>query len=174
MRHFRTLSARNFLKAKFKSLLLTSLDTCHTTCKGWVQTSSSGSFTLIAQKSWQFNEFTVFFLISFVCSPCVKSQGLPVATEYSDDSERGSEMSVTWTFSCSLVDESELVYTTIALRISIMQCKYLAIIFSNLKVITFIFAVSILKQIQILSPPIVINGINNVYPKILSIVNFED
>ena len=83
-------------------------------------------------------------------------------------------MSVTWTFSCSLVDESELVYTTIALRISVMQCKYLAIIFSNLKVITFIFAVSILKQIQILSPPIVINGINNVYPKILSIVNFED
>ena len=66
------------------------------------------------------------------------------------------------------------LYTTNALRISVMQFEYLAIIFSNLRITTFIFAVSILKQIQILSPPIVINGINNVYPKILSIVNFED
>ena len=66
------------------------------------------------------------------------------------------------------------LYTTIALRISVMQFEYLAIIFLKFENYNFYICSQNSKANTNSKPPIVINGINNVYPKILSIVNFED
>ena len=125
-----------------KSLSWPHLQLVIRTCKRWVQSSPSWNFTLIAQKSWQFNEFTVFFLISFVCSPRVKSQGLAqqlvpetlstmTAVRVMLRQESG-DLDILlfprwWKWVCIQ-----------PLQISVMQFEYLAIIFSNLKISTFI------------------------------------
>ena len=114
--------------------------TYHMNIKQWmtsVQSSPPCSFTLIVQKSWQFNEFTVFLLISSSAEPsCQESRARH------HQSQRNFwvqwqhwkwcrvKCPVTGTFPCS-PEESELVYNQ---KIIVMQLEYLTIIFSNLKI----------------------------------------